>query len=896
MRHHLTERRVSIGALSITVLGAGLASWLSGCVGDDDLTSDPGDVPGAYQVSEQALQRVQATGSLVIPMDSASQDRGILRAYGLVYKLLSSGVPVRWSIAPGKAQNGLDFAADARDVETGASRGRVSYRGGPFLIAAEDRAAALPIVNAWLASDAVTVVHEVTAPFVAEEALVLTSAPRLAVAQDRYQAIAFANLNAAGIPDSTGGRWTSASPDLLDESELIGPSAATSGDGALLESDGTPRYEHLIFTHYWSTSRTRDVVRELRAWLTASPATHLFAQAESLRAIENDASGRLLTTGGVVDDGAAACSVATWRPSDPLAQFHGAFRSTWGVMDSIGLAPGSAWRPTTARILGNSRGSTGSSKVILMSGPVDGVASNGRATYLAAFDYGFLLPVSRNPWTNGVRVLLNSALASEANWQAYQPSVHLTQEQPVAIAGDELTFFAAWDNQGITTARSGQLRLAIPAGTTLLSSSAGGVLDNGAVSWSLGNLRPATSGEVSITVRAAGAGVYTAAAELRYRVGYTPRSVSSSQSVELGSDEPPETTLVAAPSTPTEETGAEFAFTSSDAAATFECSLDGAAFAACGSPLSVSGLAIGPHAFAVRAVDAGGQADPTPAAHAWEIVPPDQLPVANDDEAVLAEDGVAMIAVRGNDSGGDDPVVLAEVSAPQHGSAVIVGDEVRYTPAADYAGADSFTYTLRDRDGDAATATVSLTVTPVNDRPSANVDMFSIAEDSGPTTLAVLANDTGLGDAPITFTSVTPPPNGTIAIVDGQLRYTPNANFSGTDAFVYAIRDLDGQQTSSSVFVTVTPVNDAPLARDDTFVVLAGQTNELDVLRNDADPDGNSLTLISATAPLFGSVEIAGNKAWFAAPPAIFGLTTFTYTVSDGRGGTATGTVTLDVR
>ena len=895
MRHHLTERRVSIGSLSITVLAAGLLGCMAGCMDGDDLTSDPGDAPGAYRASEQALQRVQAAGSLVIPMDTTYQDRGILRAYGLVYQLLSNGVPVRWSISPDKAQNGIDFAADSRDLESGASRGLVSYRGGPFIIAAEDRAAALPIVTAWLAADAVTVVHEATASFSSEESIVLASAPRLAVALDRYQTIAFANFNAAGIPDSTGGRWTSASPDLLDESELIGPSAATSGDGALLEPDGTPRYEHLTFTYYWSNTRTRDVVRELRSWLTASPATHLFAQAESLRAIESNGAGRLLTTRGVVDDGPAACSVATWRPSDPLAQFHGTFRSTWDVMDSVGLAPGSAWRPTTARLLGNSRGSTGSSRVILMSGPVDGVAGNGRATYLAGFDYGFLLPVSRNPWTNGVRVLMNSVLASEANWQAYQPVVHLTQDQPVAVNGDELTFFAAWDNQGTTTARSGELQLSIPEGTTLLSSSEGGVLGNGIVTWSLGNLLPSASGEVSMTVRASGAGTYTAAAKLRYRVGYTPRSIASSQSVELGSDEPPETTLLSSPSTPTEETGAEFTFASSDAAATFECSLDGAAFTACSSPLALAGLAIGPHVFAVRAVDAGGQADATPAAHSWEIVPPNLTPVANDDEATLAEDGEVLVEVRSNDSGGDDPVVISEVSAPQHGSAVIDGDHVRYTPAADYSGADSFTYTLRDRNGDTSTATVSLTVTPVNDTPAANVDMFTIAEDSGTNVLAVLANDTGLGDGPITFPIVTNPSNGTLEIVGGELRYTPVANFSGTDVFTYTIRDLDGQQANTAVFVTVTPANDAPLARADTFTVPSGQSSELDVLQNDADPDGNSVTLISVTQPQFGSVEIAAGKILFNAPPGSSGLATFTYVISDGQGASSTGTVQLNV-
>lgn len=876
MRHQLTERRVSSGALAITVLCAGL--W--GCIADEEF---------ATSARQGSLERVQSSGALIIPMDSAHQDRGVLRAYGLVYELLHEGVPVRWAIAPGKAPNGADFAAEARDLESGRSRGLVTYRGGPFLVAAEDRAAALPIVNAWLASDSVTVVHEATAQFTAEEAVLLTSAPRLAVAKDRYQAIAFANLNAAGIPDSTGSRWTSASPDLLDEEQLIA--------GALLEPDGSPRYEHLIFTSYSSNARTREVVRALRRWLTSSPATQLFAQAESLRAIESNPAGRFLTTGGVVDDGFAACSVATWKPSDPLAQFHGTFLATWGVMDSVGLAPGSAWRSSTVRVLGNRVGSTGSSKVILLTGPVDGVADNGRATYLAGFDYGFALPVGRSPWTNVVRVLLNSVLASPANLAELAPLVHLTQDAPADISGDEITFHAAWDNTGTTTARSGVLTLSIPAGTTLVSASAGGDAAGGVVTWSLGNLLPSLTGEVSITVRASAPGSYTSTGELAYRVGRTPRVVRSSQTVQLGGqDDPPETSITSGPPSPTEETSASFAFTSDDAFASFECSLDGAAFTACASPLLLDGVSVGEHALAVRAVDAAGQVDATPATYAWTVSPPNQLPVAQDDEATVSEDGEVAIAVRANDSGGDGPVILAEVSAPQHGSATIINDEVRYAPAADFHGSDSFTYTLRDGNGDTATATATVSVTAVNDTPTAVLDTFTMLEDGGPIVLDLLANDTGLGDGPISFVSLGTPMNGVLEVAGTQVRYTPKPNFNGSDVVLYTIRDADGQQSSSVAFLTITNVNDLPLARDDAFTVAAGQVSALDVLMNDADPDGNGLTLVSVTAPELGSAEVANNKVRFTAPAGASGVVTFSYVISDGQGGFATGTVTVVVQ
>ena len=85
---------------------------------------------------------------------------------------------------------------------------------------------------------------------------------------------------------------------------------------------------------------------------------------------------------------------------------------------------------------------------------------------------------------------------------------------------------------------------------------------------------------------------------------------------------PPETTIDSAPPAVTAATSAGFSFSASEAGSTFECSLDGAAFVACASPLSLNGLALGGHTFAVRATDAAGNADPTPAEHAWTVEPP----------------------------------------------------------------------------------------------------------------------------------------------------------------------------------------------------------------------------------------------------------------------------------
>jgi hypothetical protein len=85
---------------------------------------------------------------------------------------------------------------------------------------------------------------------------------------------------------------------------------------------------------------------------------------------------------------------------------------------------------------------------------------------------------------------------------------------------------------------------------------------------------------------------------------------------------PPNTTISSGPSNPTTSTSASFAFSSSESGSTFECKLDSAAYAACTSPKSYSGLSTGSHTFSVRATDAAGNTDASPATQTWTINAP----------------------------------------------------------------------------------------------------------------------------------------------------------------------------------------------------------------------------------------------------------------------------------
>ncbi len=214
-------------------------------------------------------------------------------------------------------------------------------------------------------------------------------------------------------------------------------------------------------------------------------------------------------------------------------------------------------------------------------------------------------------------------------------------------------------------------------------------------------------------------------------------------------------------------------------------------------------------------------------------------------------------------------------------------------------------YTLNDQLNDnqitfgSTSVGVALNFTATNDTATVN-------EDSSNTTINVLANDTiqaGSG-AVLTIASVGPRSSGgavTIAADNKSLRYTPAANFFGTETFTYTVQNQSGGSGTATVTVTVNNVNDPPTAGNDTFTVLQNSSNNnLTVLANDsASPDANetlTITAVSAGSQQ-GTISIApGGGSLRYTPKANFtGSETFTYTISDGHGGTRQATVTMTV-
>ncbi len=271
-------------------------------------------------------------------------------------------------------------------------------------------------------------------------------------------------------------------------------------------------------------------------------------------------------------------------------------------------------------------------------------------------------------------------------------------------------------------------------------------------------------------------------------------------------------------------------------------------------------------------------------------------PTANADTGSTAEDTPVAIDVLGNDTDSDgtiDATTVNVASGPTNGSTSVnpTNGEITYTPTANFNGNDSFTYTVDDNAGGTSNAaTVSITISPVNDPPTAVSDTKTIDEDSGITIIDVLDNDVDL-DSTIDTGSLalaTPASNGTALLNGTTIRYQPNANFSGTDSFTYTIKDNEGAVSDpGTVTITVTAVDDGPVARDDSASLPEGTSKDIPILDNDSDVDGtiDVATVEIVTQPASGAVVVsAAGVATYTPNAEFFGLDSFTYTVKNTDG------------
>ncbi|QDQ28535.1 tandem-95 repeat protein [Chitinimonas arctica] len=256
-------------------------------------------------------------------------------------------------------------------------------------------------------------------------------------------------------------------------------------------------------------------------------------------------------------------------------------------------------------------------------------------------------------------------------------------------------------------------------------------------------------------------------------------------------------------------------------------------------------------------------------------------------------------AVLGNDVDPDsgDTLKLVSVSAPSQGQVSLDGNRLVYQAPAAFNGEVAFSYTVEDSHGATATGNVTVRIgagqSGPNRAPQAGNDNATTGRNQ-PVDIAVLANDSDADGDALTLTVATPA-HGSAQVQGNQVRYTPATDFVGEDSFSYTVSDGRGGQTSATVRVLVlSSANAAPMARDDSYSVSGVFPRFIAVMENDSDPDGDTTDIVSLTQPVGGSgtVSISGKNIYFV-PAHTFLQDTFTYTISDGKGGLSTATVTL---
>ncbi len=234
------------------------------------------------------------------------------------------------------------------------------------------------------------------------------------------------------------------------------------------------------------------------------------------------------------------------------------------------------------------------------------------------------------------------------------------------------------------------------------------------------------------------------------------------------------------------------------------------------------------------------------------ITDDDSSPVAAPQSSTTDEDTELPLILAATDADGD-ALTYSLVTAPEHGTLTGAGASFTYAPSANFNGTDSFTFQASDGVNNSNLATVTLTVDAVNDPPVAAANSAILAEDSF---ALVPLPATDVDGDPLSYSIVDEPAHGSLSGSGASRTYTPDSNYNGSDSFTFVANDGTAGSNIAMVSLAVVPVNDAPVAVPDATSVDEDGAISVDVLANDFDVDGDTLTVTSVGAPAHGTAVL----------------------------------------
>ncbi len=283
-----------------------------------------------------------------------------------------------------------------------------------------------------------------------------------------------------------------------------------------------------------------------------------------------------------------------------------------------------------------------------------------------------------------------------------------------------------------------------------------------------------------------------------------------------------------------------------------------------------------------------GTANSKPAKVAIEITP-NNPPVADFKSVTTAEDTPIAINLQANDPDGDT-LNYTVIKNPSHGKLNGTAPNLTYTPNENFNGPDSFTFQANDGIAESFVATVSITVTSVNDAPTANAGTATVQEDT-PTPITIIGSDPD-GDS-LTYSIVTNPSHGSLSRTEPDLIYTPDTDYNGPDKFSFKANDGNTNSPTAMFSIDVTPVDDPPIANPGNATV--EEDTSTTIILEGNDPDGDTLNYIIVREPSHGTLSGTAPKMTYTPKHNFNWLDSFTFKVNDGTTDSESAAVLITV-